>query len=234
MEKDGWSLNDKMCTALIKACGEQGDAVSAAFYFHRQITSYGYVSHTICNMLYSTFITALGKSGWIGAAHSYFKEMLDKGIQPDLVTYTAMIDTLNHPDWNRIALEYIDLMFKKFPVITSDITYYVVIGVYVEAGKFDKAMQVAEIARFDLRLDQEHEFDCHYHSHGLACLKLYNYLSKKKNFMEISVITGIGLHSNSGQYFEMKNKIKNLINTYFPYLDIIDHGGMIRIVKYPN
>ncbi|CAN4126991.1 unnamed protein product [Withania somnifera] len=97
-------------------------------------------------ILYNVTLKVLRKSKDLDRAEKVFKEMLERGVKPDNVTFSTIISCARQCNLPEKAIEW----FEKLPSFgcePDDVTYSVMIDAYGKAGNVDMALCLYDRAR---------------------------------------------------------------------------------------
>lgn len=92
-------------------------------------------------IIWTSIIAAYAAHGDVNAALSYFYQMLDNGIQPDPVTFTALLSACAHSGMVDEARKIFDAMLKEYDIQPSVEHFACMVGVLSRAGRLSEATE---------------------------------------------------------------------------------------------
>ncbi|WRX23888.1 Pentatricopeptide repeat - like 10 [Theobroma cacao] len=92
-------------------------------------------------IIWTAIIAAYSAHGDVNAALGYFHEMLNNGIQPDPVTFTAVLSACAHSGMVDEAQKIFDAMLEEYGISPSVEHYACMVGVLSRAGRLSEAKE---------------------------------------------------------------------------------------------
>ncbi|KAK8518078.1 hypothetical protein V6N13_027566 [Hibiscus sabdariffa] len=92
-------------------------------------------------IIWTAIIAAYSAHGDVDAALGYFHEMITNGIQPDPVTFTALLSACAHSGMVDQAQEIFDSMLEEYDIPPSVEHYACMVGVLSRAGRLSEATE---------------------------------------------------------------------------------------------
>ncbi|RVX22073.1 Pentatricopeptide repeat-containing protein [Vitis vinifera] len=126
-----------MITAVINACASLGRLVSGKVA-HAAVIRRGHESNDV---VASALVDMYAKCGCIGYSD---KEMLDRRIKPNDVTFVGVLHACSHSGLVDDGLEYLHSMHKKHGVVPDTKHYTCVVDMLGRTGRLDEAHQLAK------------------------------------------------------------------------------------------
>lgn len=131
--RSGIEMNKKLNSALVDMYSKCGNITYAENIF--QGDTYR------DSVLYNVIIAGYAHNGLEYKAIQLFKEMLEGGIRPDVVTFLALLSACRHRGLMELGEKFFDSMVKDYNILPEVDHYACMIDLYGKANEIDKAIQ---------------------------------------------------------------------------------------------
>lgn len=131
--KNGYDRNIYVATAIIDTYAKLGFLFGAQYVFDQ--------SKERSLIIWTAIISAHAAHGDANSALTFFDEMLSNGIQPDHVTFTAVLAACAHCGMVDKAWEIFNSMSKKYGIQPLGEHYACMVGVLGRAGRLSQATE---------------------------------------------------------------------------------------------
>ncbi|XP_038682607.1 putative pentatricopeptide repeat-containing protein At3g49142 [Tripterygium wilfordii] len=132
----GLNSNCQVQTALVAMYAKCGSMVDSRHCFDR-------IPKSERNLIsWNTMITAYASHGCGMESVSTFEEMVRAGIQPDAVTFTALLSSCSHAGLTDVGLKYFDCMRTLYSVEPRHEHYACVVDLLGRSGRLAEAMEL--------------------------------------------------------------------------------------------
>ncbi|TGZ78528.1 TPR-like protein [Ascodesmis nigricans] len=123
---------------LLQAYSKRGEINEVNRWFNDMSEKYRIEPDTLC---YNILITAYGKAGDLDAAFFRIEEMLEKGISPDIYSYTSLMEGAANKGDIRTTEGLLDII-QRMTMVPNIRWYRILASCYVKAGQLERARQV--------------------------------------------------------------------------------------------
>ncbi|XVE76279.1 hypothetical protein DITRI_Ditri12bG0159300 [Diplodiscus trichospermus] len=131
--RNNYDRNIYVATALIDTYAKLGFLRGAQEVFNQ--------SQCMSLIIWTAIIAAYAAHGDVNAALSYFNKMLNNGIQPDPVTFTALLSACAHSGMVDEAQKILEAMLEEYGIPPSVEHYACMVGVLSRAGRLSEASE---------------------------------------------------------------------------------------------
>ncbi|XVE65636.1 hypothetical protein DITRI_Ditri08aG0016200 [Diplodiscus trichospermus] len=134
--RSGHDSNDVVASALVDMYAKCGCVVYSGRVF-RRIANPSLIPYT-------SMIVAAGKHGLGELSIELFKEMIDRRIKPNDVTFVAVLHACSHSGIVDEGLEFLNSMCSKYGVVPNAKHYTCVVDMLGRTGRIDEAYRLAK------------------------------------------------------------------------------------------
>ncbi|KAL6533296.1 hypothetical protein OROMI_027408 [Orobanche minor] len=131
--KSGFDSNLCISNALISMYSRCGN-IESAFQIFKDMEGQNVISWT-------SIITGFAKHGFSGRALGLFKQMLDFGIEPNEITYIAVLSACSHAGLIDEGWKHFNSMYKEHKIRPRMEHYACMVDILGRSGFLDQAMQ---------------------------------------------------------------------------------------------
>ena len=128
----GIEINEKLITALVDMYSKCGNIAYAEKIFEIVIDR--------DSVLYNVMIAGYAHHGYVDEAIHHFKEMVDRGVRPDAVTFLALLSACRHSGLLEQGEEIFHSMRKDFNVLPEIDHYACMIDLYGRDNQLGKVV----------------------------------------------------------------------------------------------
>lgn len=194
----------------------QKDEDHAAIEIFEQMQANGVQPNEVT---YNTLVNLYVRTGDGELALMVLNQMLEAGCKPNQVTFTTLLNFYVKMKDQKAALKVVEQMEKEGNL--DEITVQVIIDYYVEAKLLKKADLLFDSffqSSFTVKSEKGKDMlDCHDWSSGAACMIVRKYLKSSDRKNSFYIVTGVGLHSRSKLKYEMKHKVIQFLEEFYPH-----------------
>nr|GMC78367.1 putative pentatricopeptide repeat-containing protein At3g18840 [Ipomoea batatas] len=134
--RTGTMMDEKLANALVDMYSKCG-SISYAENIFQQFESKD-------SILYNTMIAGYAHHGYENETLLLFREMKDRGFQPDAVTFLAILSTCRHRGLIKIGEEFFYSMTKDYNIAPDIDHYSCMIDLYGRGNQLEKAVDIME------------------------------------------------------------------------------------------
>ena len=167
---------------------------------------------------YNTLVNLYVRMGDGESALRVLEQMLKADCKPNQVTFTTLLNFFVKVKNQQAALKVVELIKKEDNL--DEITIQVILDYYVEAKLLKKADQLFDSffgSSFEVKKEKGKDtLDCHKWSNGAACMMVRKYLKSPNRKNSFLIVTGVGLHSKTKRKYEMKHKVFQFLEEFYP------------------
>lgn len=168
--------NDFMLASVINACSSSGRLLLGKV-MHGAVIHHGYDSNEVvatslidmyakcgsldyCNkmfqriadpsmIMYTSMIVASAKYGRGKVSLQLFKEMLERGLKPNCVTFVGVLHACSHSGMIDEGMQYLNSMYEKHGIVPQAKHYTCVVDMLGRTGRLDEAYKLANSIKVD-------------------------------------------------------------------------------------